>query len=348
MIRCFVILAAVIPVFAFGAQAVQTGYGSAEVDSLLRHGIDLTLRHEYDAARNVFRSMNQKYADDPTGLVFEAGVLQTMSMDYEEFLPGNEFDSLISLAKEKAESAIEHYRNSGWPHLLLGTALGSEAFTRAQRGDWFAAATLGLSSASSFETALELDSTLVDALTGVGTYYYWKTRRIQFLTWLPFVPDRREEGIALLRRGMEEGVYNRFAAMSSLVGIYNDSEEYENSVVIANLALAKYPGNRIFLWGLATALERGQRPQEALAAYRRLLSAIIYDERSNRYNELVCRLKVLSLLLDDKKRDEARVALLEILPLIEDPFPEHLAERAHLTIGKIKALEKELLGKGKP
>jgi tetratricopeptide (TPR) repeat protein len=271
-----------------------------------------------------------------------------MSMDYEEALPGSEFDSLVSLAKEKAESVIDRYPDEGRPHLLLGTALGSEAFTRAQRGDWFGAATLGLSAASSFETALELDSTLVDALAGVGTYYYWKTRRIQFLTWLPFVPDRREEGIAMLRRCMEEGTYNRFAAMSSLVGIYNDSREYGNSIEIANRALAAYPGNRIFLWGLSTALERGQRPKEALAAYRRLLAAISLDERSNRYNELVCRLKILSLLIDSGERGPAREALSGILPLIEHPFPEHLAERSHQTIGRIKALEKELMGNGKP
>lgn len=343
MTRCKIILAIVLPLFAVNAQMAQRVYGNAELDSLLRLGIDLTLQHDYDGARGVFRTMTQRYPDDPAGPVFEAGVIQTMSMDYEEFLPGEEFDSLITLAKEKAESAIDDFPDSGWPHLLLGTALGSEAFTRAQEGDWFSAATLGLSSASSFETALEHDSALVDAFAGIGTYYYWKTRRIQFLTWLPFVSDRREEGIALLRRCADQGVYNQFAAMSSLVGVLNDSEDYEGSIAVANLALAKYPRNRIFLWGLATALERSHRPEEALAAYNRLLSAIASDKRSNRYNELVCRLKILVFLKDANRRAEAMSALSEILHLTEDPFPEHLAERAHLTIGKIKALEQELL-----
>jgi len=342
------ILAVVLSPMLLNAQDSPRMYENAEVDSLLHRGINLTLLHEYDSARSVFRWVAQKYPHDPAGYVFEAGVLQTMVMDYEEFIPGAEFDSLIALAKAKAESAIEAGPKSGWPHLFLGTALGNDAFAQAQRGDWFEAATLGMSSASSFETALELDSTLVDALAGMGTYYYWKTRRIQFLTWLPFVPDRRDEGISLLRQCMHHGVYNRFAAMSSLVGIYNDAEDYDNSVAVATFALAKYPGNRIFLWGLATALERGQHPGEAMEAYQRLLKAITSDSRSNRYNELVCRLKILTMLMALNNHEEALAAMGGILPLTKDPFPEHLSERAHLTIGKIRALERRLLEHGKP
>lgn len=329
------------PLFLFSQDSARF-YGNAGIDSLLRAGIDLTLRHEYDRARDTFRSLSRKYPEDPVGYVFEAGVLQTMAMDYEEYIPGSEFDSLITLAKARAESAIELHPESGWPHLFLGTAIGSDAFTRAQRGDWFAAATLGMSSASSFESALDIDSSLVDALAGIGTYKYWKTRRIQFLTWLPFVADLREEGIALLRRCMEEGVYNRYAAMSSLVGIYNDAEEYEESITVAQRALAQYPGNRIFLWGFATALERGRRLPEAIEAYTRLLEAIKRDFRTNRYNELVCRLKLLTLKMTVYGRESVQSAMEEIVPLTRDPFPEHLSERAHVTIGKIKAIQKEL------
>lgn len=331
----------VLPAFLF-AQIPRHSYGDAAIDSLIRTGIDLTLRHEYDDAREVFRSLSRKYPEDPAGYVFEAGVLQTMAMDYEEYIPGSDFDSLVTLARARAESATELHPTSGWPHLFLGTAIGSDAFMRAQRGDWFAAATLGMSSASSFESALESDSTLIDAFAGIGTYYYWKTRRIQFLTWLPFVADRREEGIGLLRRCMEEGVYNRYTAMSSLVGIYNDAEEYDRAAAVARRALTQYPGNRIFLWGLATALERGNRLPEAMEAYARLLKAMKSDSRSNRYNELVCRLKLLTLNLAVNGRDSVQDALEEIVPLTIDPFPEHLSERAHVTIGKIKALQNEL------
>ncbi|MEX1138748.1 MAG: tetratricopeptide repeat protein [Bacteroidota bacterium] len=345
-LRLFLALA-LLPAF-LNAQDAHRLYGDAAIDSLLRHGIDLTLQHDYDGARDVFRSLSRRHPKDPAGYVFEAGVIQTMAMDYEEFIPGTEFDSLIGLAKTIAEEAINEDAKSGWPHLLLGTAIGNDAFTRAQRGDWFAAATLGMSSASSFESALDIDSSLVDAFAGIGTYYYWKTRKIQFLTWLPFVADRREEGIALLRRCAEEGVYNRFAAISSLVGIYNDAEAYDSSAAVAHRALAKYPGNRIFLWGLATALERGQRLSEALEAYERLLTAIRSDSRSSRYNELVCRLKLLTLNMTVKGRGSADKALAEILPLTKDPFPDHLSERAHVTIGKIKAIQKDLSSSAKP
>ena len=92
----------------------------------------------------------------------------------------------------------------------------------------------------------------------VGTYYYWSSRKTAFLRWLPFIKDDRELGIKMLIVGAERSEYNRFAAMSALVSIYLDAENYKQVEEWSRRGLKSYPENRIFLWGLATALDRSK------------------------------------------------------------------------------------------
>lgn len=306
---------------------VSISYPDAGVDSLLRAGIDLTIRQEYDSARVVFQMISRGDPRNPAGSLFEAGVLQTQAMDYEELMPKPEFDSLIARSTDLSEEMIERNPDSPWGHFFLGTALGNEALARAQQGDWFGAAMKAFSSASSLEDALERDSMLVDAYAGMGTYYYWKSRRLDFLMWLPFVPDRREEGIRLLEICAAKGLYSRYAALSSLVSIYLDAEAYDRAAERAMEALDRYPENRIFLWGLATAFERSGRTRDAIGAYQRLLAILENDIRPNPYNELVCRLNLLSLHLRHGERDGAPEELRRIRELLAAPHGEHLADR---------------------
>lgn len=302
-------------------------YPDAGLDSLLRAGIDLTILQEYDSARVVFQSISKDDPQHPAGSLFEAGVLQALAMDYEQMTPRKEFDSLIARSKDLSVGMIERDPASPWGYFFHGTALGNEALARAQGGDWFGAAMKAISSASSLEEAIHRDSMLVDAYAGLGTYYYWKSRRMDFLMWLPFVADRRTEGIRLLEVCAEEGLYNRFAALSSLVSIYLDAQEYERAADRAAKALEHYPENRIFLWGLATAHERSGRIEEAVRAYERLLRSIRNDKRPNPYNELVCRLNLLGLRMERGEKEEAPGEILRIRALLKVRHGEHLSDR---------------------
>jgi len=321
-------------------------YDVARIDSLLSAGIDLTLKQEYDGAQSVFRAMAEDFPDSPVGYLYLAAVLQSQALDYEELVPVPAFDSLLAVAREKSESVIARNPASPWGYFFLGTIFGNEALALAERGNWFGAVTRGMSSATNFERSVALDSQLVDAYTGIGTYYYWKSRKIEFLTWLPFISDNREEGITFLERCARYGVYNRFAAMSALINIYIDAAEYEKAVEMSRTALSTYPENRIFLWGLATALERARQPNLALVAYERLLRAIVNDPRPNRYNELVCRLNFLSLKLQTNRSENLREELSLIRLLAAGEFPEHLEDRVEDKRLRLKDLEKTLAGDG--
>lgn len=301
---------------------------SPVLDSLLKVGIDLTLRQEYESAMEVFRNAARRHPDHPAGPLYQMAVLQAIAMDYEEVIEDGVFDSLLSAATLKSQAMIERDPDSPLGYYFLGTALGHDSYARVQRGDWFGTITKGLSAVSQLEEAVERDSLFHDAFLGMGTYFYWKTRKIEFLTWLPFIRDDRARGIRFLQHCAESGEYNRYGAMSALVSIYLDAGENDKADSISSRCLAEYPHNRILLWGKATALDRRGFVKEAINAYEALLAAITGDTRKNSYNELVCRLRLASLSLKDDRIEDAEKHLAGLMKLQKEEFPEHLKKRA--------------------
>ena len=182
------------------------------------------------------------------------------------------FDSLLLKGKHTAENI-----SSPWSEYFLGTADGYDAYERVERGDWFGGVRKGMSSASTYEKIIEKDSSFYDAYVGLGTYYYWRSRKTEFLQWLPFVKDDRALGISMLITGAERSEYNRFAAMSAFISIYLDAENYKQAEKWSKRGLISYPENRIFLWGLATSLDRQNRSAEAVSGIYNIFSKILFS-----------------------------------------------------------------------
>ena len=321
---------------------------SRVMDSLLTSGIDQTLRQEYEAAGKTFQLVVREFPDHPAGFLYQAALMQTMAMDYDLQIERTPFDSLLALALERSSAMIDREPDSPWGYYYRGTMLGYDSYARALRGDWFGAASKGMSSVSDFHHAVESDSSFFDAYAGIGTYYYWKTRKIEFLTWLPFVGDKREEGIEHLFLCIEKGDYNRYAAMSSLLSIYLDKQSYEEAVYLAREALRAYPANRLFLWSLAASLEGLADTTGALAAYNLLLEAMVNDRRENSYNELVCRLNMLKLESGRKLPQALKPDIDRILALKSRMFPGHLEMRAEAKFEETIRIRDMLLKQAEP
>lgn len=301
-------------------------------------GIDLILRQKYVAADSVFRGVVLDYPEHPAGYLFLVGVLQANALDYEELLEPFEAESLFDRAQRGIDAMLREDADDAWGHLFQGTLDLYDSFLRVQRGEWFRGVSKALASAASFRKALECDSAMVDALAGLGTYLYWKSRKTEFLHWLPFVSDDREVGIAYLQRCASSGVYNRYVAINSLINIFLEEKRYDDALRYADTALAHYPFNRSFLWGKATALDRMGNAQAAAQVYSRLLDEILADTAENRYNELVCRLNLAKNLIALKQFPAARAQLVVIGTFKPAQFRPHLRARAAAKIQDARTL----------
>jgi tetratricopeptide (TPR) repeat protein len=290
--------------------------------SLVVRGIDFILEQDYDRADSLFSVVTRRYPEHPVGYLYRAAVMQAYNIDFDVPIEQVKFDSLLTIGKSAAEKI-----SLPWGQYFLGTADGYEAYERVERGDWFGGVRKGMSLASKFEEIIKKDSSFYDAYVGIGTYYYWRSRKLEFLQWLPFIKDDRELGIRMLIIGAEQSVYNRFAAISALVSIYLDAENYQQAEEWSKRGLNSYPENRVFLWGLATALDRQNCSAEAISAYSNLLENIVRVHAPHPYNEIVCRLNLVKSKIALNDTTTVSDNLKQLLSYETCSFPANLQSR---------------------
>ena len=307
------------------------------IHSLVASGVDLILKQDYKDADSIFTIVAEKFPAHPAGPLYRAAVMQAYAIDFSIPVDREKFDSLLAQGRERAAGL-----NSPWREYFLGTADGYEAYACADDGDWMGAVKHGMSSADEFETLIKRDSSFYDAYVGIGTYYYWSARKTSFLRWLPFVPDHRKLGIEMLVAAANRSEYNRYAAMSALVSVFLDAEQYDQAEAWSVRGLKSYPENRIFLWGLATALDREHHPDTAVHAYERLLQNLIRSNAPHPYDKIVCTLNLAKTDLAIQDTASALEQLEQIHSYENAVFPPALQTRAQAKFEDARGLQSRL------
>lgn len=303
------------------------------LDSSVVKGIDYILKQEYGKADSVFCNVINRYPNHPVGFLYRAAVMQAYAIDFDVPIEREKFDSLLECGRNAASGV-----SSPWREYFLSTADGYVAYERVESGDWLGGVRKAMASVSEFEEIVEKDSSFYDAYVGIGTYDYWSSRKTAFIRWLPFVKDNRELGIRMLRVGAERSVYNRFTAMSALVSIYLDAENYQQAEEWSRRGLNSYPENRVFLWGLATALDRQKKYSDAVPAYANLLENILHVQAPHPYNEIVCRLNLVKSMLAVGDTTIFTEHLGKILSYEKISFPDNLRSRAQAKFEETRLL----------
>jgi hypothetical protein len=91
--------------------------------------------------------------------------------------------------------------------------------------------------------------------------------------------------------------------------------------------LKSYPENRVFLWGLATALDRQKKPAESVSAYSDLLENILQVNMPHPYSEIVCRLNLVKTKLTVNDTSVVAYHLKKLISYENISFPDKLQSR---------------------
>ncbi|HSP89072.1 MAG TPA: hypothetical protein VLN45_13125 [Ignavibacteriaceae bacterium] len=314
-------------------------YPDSKIDSLLRSGIEKIINQKYDLAKKDFLILEKKFPAVPLGKIYLAAVEIAKSSDLAIPFNTKFIKQKLDEAKEISENLIEKDEYNIWNYYFLALANGYDAYFNALNEEWISAFSQGINSVNLFEHCLEIYPEFYESLIAIGTYKYWKSKKTQFIGWIPFINDERDEGIKLLEKAVEFSSYNSYLAIHSLIWIYIDKGEPGKAIKLAQSILVKYPDCRFFRFGLARAYEDIDL-KKSIEEYYKILNSFSKNEKPNRYNQILLKHLIAQQYNKLGERDKSLQLCNEILNIKNLTQYEKLKLADRLE--RVKKLQKEL------
>ncbi|MBN2424661.1 MAG: hypothetical protein JXR46_00605 [Calditrichaceae bacterium] len=263
---------------------------------------------------------------------YYASLLNSKMTHYENKNDAGQFLLYIDKVIDKTNRYIlesEDVDSSAMADLYFyrGSAYGYLAYFQGQVGDWYTALNNGMQSYDDLQTALSYDSSFYDAYLGIGVYKYWKSAKLNFLLWLPFVEDRRQEGINDIKRAIGNACNSRYLAIHQLVYILTDYGDFDDALRYAQIGVEAYPKSQFMWWAYAHCYYKKHDHLKAIEAYKTLLSFVEEDDQANPMHWVEIHLKLAEVYLRMENRKQADYHCRLVLAKYPEPFPESGEER---------------------
>ena len=288
----------------------------------IRETVENTINTNFDEALRIVNEKIEADSNDYRAQFYLAATLNSKMTHFESKEDVDHFNKAIDKTLILVEEELEKGQNladSIKAELLFykGSAYGYRAFFQGNNGSFLSAISNGLKSVGSLNQTLEIDSSLYGAYLGIGVYKYWRYSRLKFISWLPFVPDDREEGITMIKLAIACDSLSRYMAMHQLVYILLDFGRYQEAIIFAEKVVEKYPDSQFMWWANAHAYFKNQDFEKAKSSYQRLSTLIMEDKSRNISHLLKCKFKLALVYKELGEFEECKKECDGILELSE-------------------------------
>lgn len=314
-------------------------YPDARVDSLLRTGIKHIVNQDYNSAEKIFIKLNKEYSHIPFGKIYLAANKIAEAYDYAEDFDETYILNNLESAKEQSQKLVELDEANIWYRYFYALSEGYISYFEAIEGSWFSALSTGINSISEFEEILVEDENFFEAYIAIGTFEYWKSRKLEFMDWLPFASDTKNIGIDRLIVAIDSSSYNSHLAIISLIWIYIDQKKYEEAIKVSEKALSEFPQSRTFKWGLARAYEE-KNPQKAIELYTDILNSYPNSLKENYKNEITLKHLIAQQYVKLGDNEKALKYCNEILSIKN--IPQKTLDDLSDRLERVKSFKKDL------
>jgi tetratricopeptide (TPR) repeat protein len=250
-----------------------------QIHTKLTRGINNLVNQDYASAKKVFNLLKDERPELPLGNIYIAAAYIAEAYDYGKEYNEAVIEENLSAARDKVKALVRKEGQNIWNKYYLALTEAYYSYYKALTGTWLTAITDGMDAVSAFEDCIKIDPSFYEAFIAVGAYKYWRSRKMEFINWIPFVKDEKQVGIELLESSMKYASYNSYLASSTLMWIYIDQKEFEKAVTVADKALKDFPENRAFKWGKGRAYEEINKGG-AIEIYREILNSFPKGEET--------------------------------------------------------------------
>lgn len=326
-------------VFFFSNFLLSQNHPDSKVDRILRQGISEIIKHNYRTAEKIFQELDENFPQLPLGKIYLAATIIAESYDYETPYNNKKIIELLSDAKKISENLLRENRNDIWNKYYLALTEGYLAYYEALNDNLLKALSVGLNSYNLFDDILQQDSSFQDAMIAVGTYKYWKSDKLKFLSWMPFIDDEREYGIKLLERSINGNSFNSHLAIHSLIWIFIHKKDFNRAKNLTEFALKKFPQSRIFKEALARVYE-DMDLEQSISIYYQLLNSYQNLNLENRVKVITLKHKIAIQLQKVGKNSQALKICNEILSI--DDWTEYEQNKLSERLERVRKTKRDL------
>jgi tetratricopeptide (TPR) repeat protein len=265
------------------------------VKNLVLQGIDFSLNNRFTEAEQVFDRLILQHPQHPIGYFYKAATVQAEMLDAEDFRQEEQFYDLTERTVQLADSLQKTGKADGWISFYKGSAFLYQSFMKMKTGSWLSAYKDASRGVTNLEEALAQDSLIYEAYLGIGSFKYWKSTKAEFLLWLPFISDQREQGVSMIYQAIDRGEFIRYIARDQLVWILMDKGDYREALRLARQNHEVYPESRFFKWTLAAAAFHSREWELSRMLYEELLQQVQQLPENNHLNEIECLVKIAEI-----------------------------------------------------
>lgn len=248
--------------FSFGKEAAK-----GDEQSRLIEGQDLILHRRYDEALKLFKAVKKDFPDSPSGSFGEMAVYEVRMLENEDLSLEKEFSRASEEGRRRAGIVLQKYQPTPWELFISGALFGLDGFLKARKGGWWDAYVAGNKSRQLFKHAKQLDPSFIDADFGLGMYVYWRSVFTKDLWFLKMFPDRRAEGIAIVKEVAERGRFTKEMAGINLGMMYMEEKDYSNASMIFKSFVERYPENIVLRRFLGKVYVAMRKYDDAIAQF---------------------------------------------------------------------------------
>lgn len=285
-------------------------YGADSETNWIEQSIDLTINTRFTEAEALLYGRIAEGNSTAETWFFIASMLNSKMTHFENQADETAFLEAIHQVRSKikiSDSAVDQTDSllQARQFFYRGSASGYLAFYQGQNGEWFDALNNGLQSIADLKQAVALDSTLYDAWLGIGVYQYWRSTRLKFLFWMPFVEDQREQGITNIRKAAQKSLYSRYMAMHQLIYILLNYGAKDEALTYARQVVHKYPQSIFMRWAYAHTWYMRHEYDQAIRAYKQLLKLLEQSPDQNPNHHISCLARLAEMHQKTGRETEA-------------------------------------------
>jgi tetratricopeptide (TPR) repeat protein len=269
-------------------------------------GLHHVANNRFHQALAVFDSLERAFPQHPAPNFHKAATYQSWMLTYRFNKFQNELYENANLAIEKGTKLLET-KDDPWLNFYVGAAYGYKALHRFRQHNWIGAYFDGAKGIRNFTTALEKLPELYDCYYGFGSYNYWRTAKSKFIrTFIFWMEDKRELGLAQFRLSIEKGRYCGYEATHGLMIAYFHYGDYAKALALNDTAMQfSHPPPLGTLYLRGRLMIQLKKWPEVQAVYQALLDQIVAQPFQSISYQVECKYWIAEALTAQNQTERA-------------------------------------------